>query len=167
MSVTEHLLRPTRESNEARRLPGARTRSVGCYQNDASDPLLFGLTPGGVCQATAVTSGTGELLPHLFTLAGHGCPRLGRYFFCGTFLGITSTGRYPAPCSAVLGLSSDQRPAIIWATQHSVYSITVLPGCATLVDATGSLRRTDCLRRTDTNQSGSGCLRRTLWGCNP
>ncbi len=29
---------------------------------------LFGLAPGGVYRATAVTCGTGELLPHLFTL---------------------------------------------------------------------------------------------------
>ena len=29
---------------------------------------LFGLAPGGVCQASDVAIGTGELLPHLFTL---------------------------------------------------------------------------------------------------
>jgi hypothetical protein len=29
---------------------------------------LFGLAPGGVYPATLITQGTGELLPHLFTL---------------------------------------------------------------------------------------------------
>ena len=33
-----------------------------------SRTLLFGLAPGGVCQASDVTTGTGELLPHRFTL---------------------------------------------------------------------------------------------------
>ena len=44
----------------------------------------------------------GELLPHHFTLAG----MMPAVCFCGTFLGVTPTGRYPAPCSAELGLSS-------------------------------------------------------------
>jgi hypothetical protein len=33
-----------------------------------SNALLFGLAPGGVCLAPGVTTGTGELLPHRFTL---------------------------------------------------------------------------------------------------
>ena len=32
---------------------------------------LFGLAPDGVCLAPAVTGGTGELLPHRFTLTPH------------------------------------------------------------------------------------------------
>ena len=50
---------------------------------------LFGLAPGGVYQATPIAQGTGELLPHLFTLTlwnrriRHSTRR---YFFCGTFL---------------------------------------------------------------------------------
>jgi hypothetical protein len=75
-------------------------------RSGAASSLLFGLTPGGVYLAAAVTGGTGELLPRLFTLAVRGCPRLGRCFFCGTILGIASTGRYPAPCPGELGLSS-------------------------------------------------------------
>jgi len=51
----------------------------------------------------------GELLPHLFTLTVSG--KLRRYVFCGTFLRITSTGRYPASCSVVLGLSSNGEAA--------------------------------------------------------
>ena len=33
-----------------------------------SSASLFGLAPGGVCQAPDVATGTGELLPHRFTL---------------------------------------------------------------------------------------------------
>jgi len=44
----------------------------------------------------------GELLPHLFTLT----PFLGRCIFCGTFLPVTRTGCYPAPCPVEPGLSS-------------------------------------------------------------
>ena len=33
-------------------------------------------------------------------------PKLGRFIFCGTFLEITPTGRYPASCSVEPGLSS-------------------------------------------------------------
>ena len=48
----------------------------------------------------------GALLPHLFSFAsdpGSG----GRLLFCGTFPGVAPAGRYPAPCPAELGLSSD------------------------------------------------------------
>ena len=34
----------------------------------AVSPPLFGLAPGGVCLAARVAAGTGELLPHRFTL---------------------------------------------------------------------------------------------------
>src|SRR2546421_9181742 len=44
----------------------------------------------------------GGLLPHHFTLTGAGR----RCHFCGTFLRVTPTGRYPAPCSEEPGLSS-------------------------------------------------------------
>jgi len=39
----------------------------------------------------------GELLPHHFTLTLH-LHNAGRYLFCGTFLHVTVTGYYPAPC---------------------------------------------------------------------
>ena len=53
----------------------------------------------------------GALLPHHFTLTcahevGHR-----RYVFCGTFRRLTAPGRYPAPCPAELGLSSDRQAA--------------------------------------------------------
>lgn len=43
----------------------------------------------------------GELLPHLSILTS--CEAV---YFCCTCLGVASTGDYPAPCSAELGLSS-------------------------------------------------------------
>ena len=45
--------------------------------------------------------GVGELLPPLSILTDFSA-----VCFCCTFLGVASTGRYPASCSAVLGLSS-------------------------------------------------------------
>ena len=50
----------------------------------------------------------GALLPHHFTLA---CAANGhrRCLFCCTFRRLTTPGRYPAPCPAELGLSSDGR----------------------------------------------------------
>ena len=70
---------------------------------------LFGLAPGGVYQAPDVTIETGELLPHRFTLTQsieREALSLGRSIFCGTFLPVTGTGCYPAPCPMELGLSS-------------------------------------------------------------
>ena len=43
----------------------------------------------------------GGLLPHLSILTSYEA-----VYFCCTFLGVASTGYYPAPCSAELGLSS-------------------------------------------------------------
>ena len=57
------------------------------YPAYAGERNLFGLAPGGVYQATPIARGTGELLPHLFTLTSLKADALsGRYFFCGTFL---------------------------------------------------------------------------------
>jgi hypothetical protein len=83
------------------------TRELGRTTLDAP---LFGLAPGGVCLAPAVTGGTGELLPHRFTLTLTNRSS-GRSAFCGTFLPVARTGRYPAPCPAEPGLSSPLRRA--------------------------------------------------------
>jgi len=48
-----------------------------------------------------VTATPRELLPHDFTLA-----RKRAVCFCGTFLRVSPTGRYPAPCPVKPGLSS-------------------------------------------------------------
>ncbi len=49
----------------------------------------------------------GALLPHLFTLTAPRRER--RSVFCGTFLPVTRTGRYPAHCLLEFGLSSRSR----------------------------------------------------------
>jgi len=79
----------------------------------AEERDLFGLAPGGVCQAILIAQNTGELLPRLFTLIP---PKAGRYLFCGTFL-IPSLTRwnspcYGPPCPVELGLSSPLHPTL-------------------------------------------------------
>ncbi len=62
-------------------------------------PSLYDLAPGGVYHArpvarTAVRSyRTLSPLPHRLVIGGDG-----RFAFCGTFPGVASAGRYPAPC---------------------------------------------------------------------
>ena len=85
-------------------LPPRSSDLPGNSGGPPSNVPLFGLAPGGVCRAPVVTDGTGELLPHLFTLTP-GTTR-GRFVFCGTFLPVARTGRYPAPCPMEPGLSS-------------------------------------------------------------
>ena len=52
-------------------LPSRSSDLPGNSGGPPSNVPLFGLAPGGVCQAPVVTDGTGELLPHLFTLTRH------------------------------------------------------------------------------------------------
>jgi len=72
----------------------------------AGDASLFALAPGGVCLAAPVTRRavrsyrTVSPLPRL----PHGSVR--RSVLCGTVLRIAPTGRWPAPCPVVPGLSS-------------------------------------------------------------
>ena len=61
---------------------------------------------------------TGALLPHRFTLTMRGMRCAWRFDFCGTFLEVAFTGRYPAPCPAELGLSSGGQAS---ARDHSDY----------------------------------------------
>ena len=49
-------------------LPSRSSNLPGNSGGPPSGVPLFGLAPGGVCLAPAVTDGTGELLPHPFTL---------------------------------------------------------------------------------------------------
>ncbi len=87
LAVTGEVERPTRELE----------RTTHCVP-------LFGLAPGGVYKASAVTGGTGELLPHPFTLTRQ--PSAWRFPFCCTFLPVAGTGCYPALCPVEPGLSS-------------------------------------------------------------
>ena len=91
--VSQHLQQPTRE---------LRADHPTCAP-------LFGLTPSGVYQILNVTIENGKLLPHRFTLTPldkKEFPSEGRSIFCGTFLPVSRTGCYPAPCPMELGLSS-------------------------------------------------------------
>ena len=67
---------------------------------------LLGLAPGGVCQAPDVTTGTGALLPHRFTLTAPGFRQARRSAFCCTFPSLTAGRRYRPPCPLEPGLSS-------------------------------------------------------------
>ncbi len=49
-------------------LPAGSSNQPENSDGQPSNVLLFGLAPGGVCLAPDVTTGTGELLPHRFTL---------------------------------------------------------------------------------------------------
>ena len=58
---------------------------------------------GTACGPAAGRMATGNVWPW--------CTLAGRFVFCGTFLRVTPTGRYPAPCSMEPGLSSPCRVA--------------------------------------------------------
>ena len=81
-------------------------RSTRKHGRAALDASLFDLAPGGVYLASGVTAGSGELLPHPFTLTRRSLRFGGRTSLCGTFPGVTPAGRYPAPCPLEPGLSS-------------------------------------------------------------
>jgi hypothetical protein len=49
-------------------LPAGSSNLPESLDGPPSNALLFGLAPGGVCLASDVATGTGELLPHRFTL---------------------------------------------------------------------------------------------------
>ncbi len=90
--------------------PAGSSDLPGNSGGQPSNVPLFGLAPGGVYLAPAVTGRTGELLPRHFTLTVPDIVYLTwRYTFCGTFLPVTGTGSYPAPCPAEPGLSSPRQ----------------------------------------------------------
>jgi hypothetical protein len=84
MTVAGHLKRPTREVSEQ---PHPSPIRSCCGWGLPSRPVTWPL----VRSYRTVSS-----LPR----------QPGRFVFCGTFLRIAPTGRYPAPCSVQLGLSS-------------------------------------------------------------
>ena len=102
--------------------PGAEGNSNGLFF-PLRERGLFGLAPSGVYRATSIARGTGELLPHLFTLTSPKANAFGgRYLFCGTFLipelCLAEFGNSPCygpPCPAELGLSSP--PKILRSTR--------------------------------------------------
>lgn len=97
--MTIHLGRelPLGSSN----LPGGKTGRLVA--------TLFGFAPGGACLARTVARPAGELLPHPFTLTA-GEPAA--VYSLLRLPGVTSAGRYPAPCPVEPGLSSRR----LWAS---------------------------------------------------
>jgi hypothetical protein len=83
-------------------LPAASSDLPESLAKRAASSLLFGLSPGGVYLAAAVAGGTVSSYLAFSPLP----PSRRRCIFCGTFLGVTPTGRYPAPCPMEPGLSS-------------------------------------------------------------
>ena len=67
---------------------GLKRPDPGASNGPSSNTPLFGLAPDGVYQAADVTAGTGELLPHPFTLTTPRPSRGGRSTLCGTFPGV-------------------------------------------------------------------------------
>ncbi len=61
-------------------------------------PSLFGLAPGGVCRAAAIAGGAVGSYPTVSPLP-EARMRRGRSVLCGTFPGLASAGRWPAPSS--------------------------------------------------------------------
>src|SRR6185503_20952006 len=88
-----------------RRLPGVSSGLTREPRAGHPIALLFGLAPGGVYRAGAVTRVAGELLPHRFTLTVP-LTRRGGLLSVALIRGVAPPGRYPAPCPAEPGLSS-------------------------------------------------------------
>lgn len=88
-----------------------RAAYPGLVAGRAAPRPLFGLAPGGVCRAAAVTSRAVRSyravspLPVPFAHA----PGHRRSAFCCTFRRLSTPGSYPAPCPAELGLSSTRQ----------------------------------------------------------
>lgn len=90
-----------------------------------SNALLFGFAPDGVYLAPDVTTGTGELLPHRFTLTpAPATPAPGRFAFCGTVLPLPRLGvtQHPALWSPdfPLTLQESQRPSALLQIQMKI-----------------------------------------------
>ena len=90
------------------------SRSCDLPGNSGGPPSsvpLFGLAPGGVYLAPAVTGGTGELLPHRFTLTPADMQKIGGGGFFSVALSFLSPGLgvtqhpvlrspdFPPPCT--------------------------------------------------------------------
>ena len=92
-------------------LPSRSSDLPGNSGGPPSSVPLFGLAPGGVYLAPAVTGGTGELLPHRFTLTPADMQKIGGGGFFSVALSFLSPGLgvtqhpalrspdFPPPCT--------------------------------------------------------------------
>lgn len=90
--------------------------------------FLLGLAPDGVYQADWSPSRWCAL-----TAPFHPYRQSRRFVFCGTFLRVTPTGRYPASCPAELGLSSSARGCRDYLSALTILNDTIgRPGSSNL-----------------------------------
>ena len=78
---------PLQDGNHSSRTAvadGLKQPDPGVSNGPSSNTPLFGLAPDGVYLAADVTAGTGELLPHPFTLTWLRLSDAGRSSLCGT-----------------------------------------------------------------------------------
>jgi len=105
--------------NLGQQLPVASSDLPGSSGGLPSNAPLHGLAPDGVCLASPVARGTGELLPRLFTLT----PRQARG---GTFSVALSLGSPPVAVSDHPALWSSDFPPAHWrASDHPACSGTL------------------------------------------
>lgn len=90
-------------------LPSALKQPTQGLGRATLDAPLRGLAPNGVYRATTVTGRAVGSYPTISPLLDLNL--VGRFDFCGTFLEVFLTGRYPASCPAEPGLSSSGRAA--------------------------------------------------------
>lgn len=105
-AIARCLMRPTRRLGRAILLPDRPWRS------SRAAPAYAALLPMGFTLPLALPRARWALTPpfHPCHRACLGVQARRRFVFCGTLLGVSVTGRYPASCSSELGLSS-RRPA--------------------------------------------------------
>ena len=88
-----------------------------------SMPLLFGLAPGGVCQAGQSPDRWCALTAPFHRCSDRRHRQSGPPHRCGTFLGVAPTGYYPAPCPLESRLSSpDSRSGATTRSRFAHYS---------------------------------------------
>ncbi len=101
----EHSSRTRVAARLQRAVPGGSTGPVYTSRR-REDASLFALAPGGVCRAVPVTGNAVRSYRTVSPLPRAPLGAVRRSVLCGTVLRVTPTGRWPAPCPAVPGLSS-------------------------------------------------------------
>jgi len=97
-----------------RRLPAGSSSQPGSRREPRHLLPYSALLRMGFTVPPPVTVRGGALLPHRFTLTERGIDRVRRSLLCGTILGVTPTGRYPASslCAARTFLDDAHAAAI-------------------------------------------------------
>ena len=100
---------------------------------------------GTACGPAAGRMATGNVWPW--------CTLAGRFVFCGTFLRVTPTGRYPAPCSVEPGLSS---PGRVTRSDHLIpFALSSQAGQSNIRRQCGQANTCVCRRISETICGGT------------